>query len=83
MTLIDQPMTTFYHEHAKDDILFTDVTGSMVRQLKQYKQILCYTAVLWHPFDCSPPMQVAEYITSNQDLWVRGQNQSKVNLVGL
>lgn len=67
VTLIDQPMTMFYHEHAKDDILFIDATGSMVRQLKNFKKILYYAAIIRHPFDCGPPMPVAEYITSNQD----------------
>ena len=60
LTLIDQPTTMFYHGRAKDDILFIDATGSKVRQLKQYKKIFYYAAIIRHPFDCSPPMLVAD-----------------------
>ncbi len=64
---IDQPMAMLYHLYAKNDILFIDATGSLVRQNKRYKRILYYAAVIRHPFDLSPPIPVAELITSNHD----------------
>ncbi len=65
--LMDQPMTTLYHEHVKNDILYIDATGSLVRQMKNYKRLLYYAAVIRHPYNCGLPMPIAEYITSNHN----------------
>ena len=63
--LMDQPMVMLYHQTVKNDILFIDATGSVVKQPKYLKKILYYACVI--PYNLSPPVPVAEFISSNQD----------------
>ena len=64
---MDQPMVMLYHQTVRNDILFIDATGSVVRQPRYLKKILYYACVIRHPYNLSPPVPVAEFISSNQD----------------
>ena len=60
-------MVMLYHEHVKQYALHIDATGSLIRNLRRFKKILLYTATVQHPFAKSPPLPVAEYITTKQN----------------
>lgn len=60
-------MTMLYPQTVQHDILFIDATGSLVKQSNYLNSLLYYAAVIRHPFNLSPPMPIAEFISSNQD----------------
>ena len=67
IVLIDQPVVMLYHEHVQQYALHIDATASLIRNLRRFKKILLYTATVQHPFAKSPPLPVAEYITTKQN----------------
>ena len=65
--LLDEPMATLYHEHVRNDILYIDATGRVTENVKGCNRILYYVAAIRHPFGKSPPIPIAEYITTSHD----------------
>ena len=65
--LIDEPMATLYHEHVRNDMLYIDATGTATDRIKRYSKILYYVAAIRHPFGKSPPIPVADCITTSHD----------------
>ena len=56
-----------YHEQVSRDILYIDATGTVIDKIKGYGRLLCYVAAIRHPFGKSPPLPIAEYITTMHD----------------
>ena len=70
IVMLDQPMAMLYHEHIRNNSLFIDGSGTAINNIKGFKKILYYAAVTQHPHRDSPPLPVAEYITTKQDQYL-------------
>ena len=67
INLIDKPMATLYHEQVRNDILYIDTTVRVTENVKGCNRKLHYVAAIRHPFGKSPPIPIAEYITTSHD----------------
>ena len=65
LVLFDDRMVRLFHVLARRDIIYLDATGNIVERIKPFKRIYYYALTVRHPFGLSPPLPVAEYITSS------------------
>eukprot|EP00112_Aurelia_sp_Birch-Aquarium-sp1_P007867 Seg1859.4 transcript_id=Seg1859.4/GoldUCD/mRNA.D3Y31 product="Histone lysine demethylase PHF8" protein_id=Seg1859.4/GoldUCD/D3Y31 len=65
LVLLHEPLIRLYHGIAPRDIIYFDATGSVVRKMPQFKRILYYSLCVRHPYEESPPLPVAEYVSSS------------------
>ena len=65
LVLFDDPMVRLFHVLAPRDIIYLDATGNIVERIKPFKRIYYYALTVRHLFGLSPPLPVAEYITSS------------------
>ena len=65
IVLLHEPLLRLYHGLAARDILYFDATGGVVEKLRQYKRILYYAFCVRHPYGKTPPLPVAEFVSSS------------------
>ena len=65
IVLLHESLIRLYHGIAPRDIVYFDATGSVVQKMSCYKRILYYALCVRHPFGKTPPLPVAEFISSS------------------
>ena len=65
VVLFDEGCVRLYRHVCSKDILFFDATGTIVEAVKGFKKLLLYSLTTRNPFNKSPPVPVAELISSS------------------
>eukprot|EP00112_Aurelia_sp_Birch-Aquarium-sp1_P007934 Seg1866.7 transcript_id=Seg1866.7/GoldUCD/mRNA.D3Y31 product="Sentrin-specific protease 1" protein_id=Seg1866.7/GoldUCD/D3Y31 len=65
VALFDEGGVRLYRQICSKDVMFFDATGTVVEKLKGCKRILIYSLTTRNPFGKSPPVPLAELISSS------------------
>ena len=63
--LFDEGCVRLYRHVCSKDMLFFYATGTIVEAVKNFKRLLLYSLTTRNPFNKSPPVSVAELISSS------------------
>ena len=57
-----------YHKLCQKDIVYIDATGRVTLESKDYKRILLYPSCVRDPHSKTPPLPIAQYLSSNHNV---------------
>ena len=68
IVLFTESTIRLYHKVCQNDIVYIDATGRITLESKDYKRILIYTLCVRHLHGKTPPLPIAQYLSSSHNV---------------